>query len=516
MIAKLKQILPTYLFFQGKYRIIFLSASLFLCFDLGVLLPNFLISSQLKEDAIIINLAGRQRMLSQRISKTILQLQVAEQIGKTITAPQNELAQAYKQFDETLIGFKIGKTVTGSDGKPVYISALKSTKIKNLITQAEAIWNPYKEKIEPVISSRNKISRQSLQDAIVYANDNNLQLLDLMNQITTEQQKISNNRTYTLQIIQATGLCLALINFFILLFHTLKNLAISDNKIQEALNEVEKTQVQLIQKEKMFSLGQLVAGIAHELNNSINFIHPNLPHAQRYMADLLKLIDLYEKYHLKVDTEIEIKIFTKLIDLNFIKSDLPQLIKSMEVGTTRIRDIVLSLRTFSHLGETEIKKIDIHKDLDSILMILQCRFNNQLNSPQIEIIKEYDNLPLVECYPAKLNQVFLNILTNAIDALEAKELPQNPQIYITTKLLETNCVLISITDNGVGIPEENQLRIFDPFFTTKPIGKGTGLGLSITYQIVVEEHKGKILCFSSPEKGTEFQIQIPLEVISRI
>ncbi|WP_071189082.1 ATP-binding protein [Trichormus sp. NMC-1] len=514
MIAKFKQILPTYLFFKGKYRIIFFSAGLFLCFDLGVLLPNFLISSQLKEDALIINLAGRQRMLSQRISKTILQLQIAEQTEKTISAAQDELAQAYKQFDETLIGFKIGKTVTGSDEKPVYISYLKSTKIKNLLTQAEAIWNPYKVKIEPIISSKNKISRQSLQDAIVYSNENNLQLLDLMNQITTEQQQISNNRTYTLQTIQITGLCLALINFFILLFHTLKNLTISDNKIQEALNEVEKTQVQLIQKEKMFSLGQLVAGIAHELNNSINFIHPNLPHAQQYTADLLKLIELYEKYHLKVDTEIEIKIFTKLIDLNFIKSDLPQLIKSMEVGTTRIRDIVLSLRTFSHLGETEIKKVDIHKDIDSIIMILQCRFNNQFNSSAIEIIKEYDKLPLVECYPAKLNQVFLNVLTNAIDALQAKQLPRNPQISITTKLVEANCVLISITDNGVGIPKENQQRIFDPFFTTKPIGKGTGLGLSITYQIVVEEHKGKILCFSSPDKGTEFQIYIPMEVIS--
>jgi two-component system, NtrC family, sensor kinase len=514
MIAKFKQILPTYLFIKGKYRIIFFSAGLFLCFDLGVLLPNFLISSQLKEDAIIINLSGRQRMLSQRISKTILQLQIAEQTEKTITAAQDELALAYKQFDETLIGLKIGKTVTGSDAKPVFIPAMENANIKNLLTQAEVIWNPYKAKIEPIISSKNKISRQSLQDAIVYSNENNLQLLDLMNQITTEQQQISNNRTYTLQIIQLTGLCLALINFFILLFHTLKNLTISDNKIQEALNEVEKTQVQLIQKEKMFSLGQLVAGIAHELNNSINFIHPNLPHAHRYTAELLKLIELYEKYHLKVDTEIEIKIFTKLIDLNFIKSDLPQLIKSMEVGTTRIRDIVLSLRTFSHLGETEIKKVDIHKDIDSILMILQCRFNNQSNSSAIEIIKEYDKLPLVECYPAKLNQVFLNVLTNAIDALQAKQLPANPQISITTKLVEANCVLISITDNGVGIPEENLQRIFDPFFTTKPIGKGTGLGLSITYQIVVEEHKGKILCFSSPEKGTEFQIQIPIEVMS--
>ncbi len=514
MIAKFQQIVPKYLFFPGKYRIIFLSAALFLCFDLGVLLPNFLISSQLKEDAIIINLSGRQRMLSQRISKTILQLQIATQTAQTITIPQDELAQAYKQFDQTLIGLKIGKTVTGSDGKPVFIPAMQNTKIKNLLTQSEAIWNPYKLKIEPIISSRNKIPQQSLQDAIAYSNKNNLQLLNLMNQITTEQQNISNNRTYTLQIIQTAGLCLALINFFILLFHTLKNLTISDNKIQEALEEIEKTQIQLIQKEKMCSLGQLVAGIAHELNNSINFIHPNLPHLHQYMTDLLQLVELYEKYHFKVDKEIEIKILTKLIDLDFIKSDLPKVIKSMEIGTSRSRDIVLSLRTFSHLGETEIKKVDIHKNIDSILMILHSQFHKQLDSPAIEIIKKYDDLPLIECYAAKLNQAFLNILTNAIDALETKQLVENPQISITTKLVESNFILIAIADNGIGIPKENQQRIFDPFFTTKPVGKGTGLGLSITYQIIVEEHKGKIRCFSSPEKGTEFQIEIPIQVIS--
>ncbi|MBK1986451.1 type IV pili methyl-accepting chemotaxis transducer N-terminal domain-containing protein [Sphaerospermopsis aphanizomenoides BCCUSP55] len=516
MIAKFKQVWPTYLSFQGKYQIIFVSAALFLCFDLGVLVPNFLISSKLKEDAIIINLTGRQRMLSQRISKTILQLQVAEKNSHNIALIKDELTQAYRQFDETLIGLKTGKTVTGSDNQPVFIPAMTDAKVKNLLTQAETIWNPYKVKIESIILSRNKISPQPLQKAIAYSNEHNIKLLDLMNQITTEQQKISNKRTYVLQIIQITGLLLAIINFFILLFHTLKNLTISDNKIQNALKEVEKTQVQLIQKEKMSSLGQLVAGIAHELNNAINFIHPNLPHAQRYMTDLLQLIELYEKYHLKNDTEIEIKIFTKLIDLNFIKSDLPQLIKSMEVGTTRSRDIVLALKTFSHWGETDIKTVDIHKDIDSILMILQCRINNQSNSSPIQIIKQYGHLPLVECYAAKLNQVFFNILTNAIDAIEAlgtQKLPRNPQVFIKTKLVEANYILISIADNGIGIPKENRHRIFDPFFTTKPVGKGTGLGLSVAYQIV-EEHNGKISCFSSPEEGTEVQIQIPIKVIA--
>ncbi len=514
MIKKIKQIASTHLFSEGKYRTIFLSAALFLCFDLGVLIPNFLISSQLKEDAIVINLAGRQRMLSQKISKTILQLQIATQTAQSITNPQNELSQAYKQFDETLIGLENGKTVTGSDGKPVFIPAMENTKIKNLLSQAEAVWNPYKLKIEPVILSKNKISPLSLQDAIAYSNQNNLQLLNLMNQITTEQQNISNQRTYALQIIQTAGLFLALLNFCILFFHTLKNLTVSDNKIQAALNEIEKTQFQIIQKEKMVSLGQLVAGIAHELNNSINFIHPNLPHLQKNITDLLTLIEFYEKSHLNVDTEIEIKIYSKLIDLDFIKSDLPQIIKSMEVGTIRIRDIVLSMRTFSHWGETEIKTVDIHQDIDSILMILQYRCHKKLDSPAIEIIKKYDNLPRINCYAAKLNQVFLNILTNALDALDAKQLLNNPQISITTTLLENNYVLISIVDNGIGIPIQNQQQIFDPFFTTKPIGKGTGLGLSISYQIVVQEHKGKIRCFSNPEQGTEFQIEIPINVIS--
>jgi two-component system, NtrC family, sensor kinase len=513
MIIKFKQILHEHLFSEKKYRTIFISAALFLCFDLGVLLPNFLISSQLKDDAIVINLSGRQRMLSQRICKTLLQLEIATQGKQKITNPQNELAQTYYQFDETLIGLRKGAIVTGSDGNRVFIPAMKSTKIINLLTQSERIWNQYKVKIEPIITSK-KIPQQSLQDAIVYANENNLKLLDLMNQITTEQQNISNNRTYTLQIIQTLGLCLALINFFILLFHTLKNLTISDNKIQAALHEIEKTQIQLIQKEKMVSLGQLVAGIAHELNNSINFIHPNLPHINQYMTDLLKLVELYEKYHIEVNAKLELQTFKELIDLDFIESDLPKIIKSMETGTTRIRDIVFSLRTFSHWGESEIKKVDIHKDIDSILMILQYRLNNQLNSPAIEIIKEYDKLPLIRCYATKLNQAFFNILINAIDALEAKQSLNNPQISVTTKLVKTNYVLISITDNGIGIPPENQQRIFDPFFTTKPIGKGTGLGLSTSYQIVVEGHKGKILCLSNPEKGTEVQIEIPIDIIS--
>ncbi|MEA5619537.1 ATP-binding protein [Cronbergia sp. UHCC 0137] len=509
MIPKLSRFLPQHHLYLSKYRVILLSSALFLGFDLGVLIPNFIISSQLQEDAVIINLAGRQRMLSQKIAKTLLQLQVAQTINVTNTATKEELAKAFNQFDETLTGLYSGKIVTGSDGKPVFITAVKDTKSKQLVTQAKKIWNVYKIKITPVILSKNQISPQILREAIIYSNEHNLNLLDLMNQLTTEQQNVANQKASVLQLIQISGLVMALTNFFILLSHSLKKLTDGDAKIAETLNQLEKTQLQLIQKEKMSSLGQLVAGIAHEINNPINFISPNIHHAHEYISNLLNLVELYEKYYLQPVPEID--NFVEVIDLDFLKSDLPELLNSIKNGTIRIQKIVLSLRTFSGLDEADLKQIDIHENIDSILIILQNRLNNKLNQPDIKIIKEYDQLlPPIECYIAKINQVILNIITNAIDVLEIKPFPLSPEIRITTKLLENNHILICIADNGIGIPEEIQQRIFDPFFTTKPVGKGTGLGLSMSYKIIVEEHQGEIRCVSTPGKGTEFQLEIPI------
>ncbi|MGB3403430.1 MAG: ATP-binding protein [Microcoleaceae cyanobacterium] len=281
--------------------------------------------------------------------------------------------------------------------------------------------------------------------------------------------------------------------------------------LEDTLKQLKKTQMQLIQAEKMSGLGQMVAGVAHEINNPVTFISGNLNHAREYTQDLLKLVQLFQKY--LPDIPDEIKEYTEEIDFSYIKVDLLQLLGSMEGGTNRIRKIVESLRTFSRLDEAEIKSVDIHAGIDSTLMILQSRLSDP--SVPIKVVKKYSDLPLVNCYARLLNQVILNIINNGIDALKLKfnQHPlaeEKPTITIQTQQLDSQWIAIHISDNGLGMSEENRQKVFDPFFTTKPVGQGTGLGLSISYQIIVESHGGKINCLSQPGQGTEFVIEIPV------
>jgi PAS domain S-box-containing protein len=291
-------------------------------------------------------------------------------------------------------------------------------------------------------------------------------------------------------------------------------------ELEKTLCELQSAQTQLIQSEKMSSLGLLVAGVAHEINNPLSFIFGNLTYAEEYIKDLLKLLRLYQENYPQPKEEIQ--NFTQLIEIDFLTTDLLLLLNSMKVGTNRICEIVLSLRTFSRLDEDGMKAVDIHDGLDTTLMILQNRLKANGQRKDIQVIKQYSNLPLVECYPGQLNQVFMNILTNAIDALE-ESFANNFQsmtdeerqlasleIRIHTKIISDNQVTIHIADNGPGIPESVQKRIFDPFFTTKPVGKGTGMGLSISYQIVTERHGGSLKFISQPGQGTEFLVTIPL------
>ncbi|RUT06987.1 hypothetical protein DSM106972_022480 [Dulcicalothrix desertica PCC 7102] len=277
-------------------------------------------------------------------------------------------------------------------------------------------------------------------------------------------------------------------------------------KLEQCLLELQRTQSQLIQTEKMSSLGQLVAGIAHEINNPVNFIQGNVNYIEEYTQSLLNLLSLYQKYF---PSHPEIEEFTEELDLEYIIQDLFKILSSMKLGAIRIRDIVLSLRTFSRLDEAEMKTVDIHEGIDSTLLILSHKFEKKFNFSRIEIIKDYGNLPLVECYASELNQVFLNILTNAIDILQNNRTLDLAKIIIKT-CLDCNLVCVSIKDNGIGIDEKLQDKVFDPFFTTKPVGQGTGLGLSICYQIVVDKHHGQLNCISKPGQGAEFIIKIPL------
>ncbi|MBP0018316.1 MAG: PAS domain S-box protein [Cyanobacteria bacterium SBLK] len=287
-------------------------------------------------------------------------------------------------------------------------------------------------------------------------------------------------------------------------------------ELEATLTELRRTQTQLIQTEKMSSLGQLVAGVAHEINNPVNFIYGNLNHADNYLQDILSLLQLYQTHYPNPVPEIAEEI--DAIDLLFLLEDMPKLFNSMQTGADRIREIVISLRTFSRMDEAEKKWVNLHDGIESTLTILQNRLKAKAERPAIEIIREYGDLPKIECYAGQLNQVFMNILSNAIDALEECDLDrtyeeieaQPSTIRICTQIVNNNNLQIRIADNGLGIPEHIQPRLFDPFFTTKEIGKGTGLGLSISYQIVTEKHGGILECISTPGKGTEFLITIPL------
>ncbi len=288
-------------------------------------------------------------------------------------------------------------------------------------------------------------------------------------------------------------------------------------QLEQAIENLKRTQTQLIQTEKISSLGQLVAGVAHEINNPVGFIHGNLIHVQYYADCLLNLVHLYQKHYPNAISEIEKE--AENIDLIFLQDDLPKILSSMRIGTDRIRQIVLSLRNFSRMDESEFKEVDIHQGIDSTLLILQHRLKARPEHPEIKVIRDYGDLPLVECYAGQLNQVFMNILANAIDALEeintqrvACSIEQHLCcITICTSVVDSQWVKIAIADNGNGIPESIQTQIFNPFFTTKPVGKGTGMGMAISYQIITEKHGGTLRCFSTPEKGTEFEICIPVQ-----
>lgn len=288
-----------------------------------------------------------------------------------------------------------------------------------------------------------------------------------------------------------------------------KSQTLNEQKInlEQAISALHSTQLQLVQQEKMSALGRLVAGVAHEINNPVSFIYGNIEHTNQYIKDLLTLLSVYQSCYPNPHSEVQDCI--EDIDLEFLSDDLPKTMRSMQMGAERIKEIVLSLRTFSRMDEAEYKTVDLHDGIESTLVILEHRFKANTKRSAIRVSKSYGELPPITCYAGQINQVFMNILVNAIDALEEAHTP-DAEIAISTACQEKKAI-ITISDNGPGITDANRGKIFDPFFTTKAVGKGTGLGMAISYQIIVDKHHGQLLCDSSSGEGTRFVVQLPLE-----
>ncbi len=286
-------------------------------------------------------------------------------------------------------------------------------------------------------------------------------------------------------------------------------------QLSETLRRLQHTQASLIHTEKMSALGQFVAGIAHEINNPISFIAGNLPHAHGYSAELIRAIELYRQVYPNPPETILEEI--EAIDLDYLAEDFPKLLDSMKFGADRIQKIVESLRMFSHLDEAEIKTVDLHQQLENTLNIAGQRFQATETRGEIRLIRDFGDLPPVTCAVGQLNQVFLNLIANAIDAIDARSnYLEIPEINIKTEYFQgkNTRIRIQISDNGIGISEELSSKIFEPFFTTKSVGQGTGIGLSTSYQIVTKTHGGQLYFKSKVDIGTSFVVEIPVSIDS--
>lgn len=462
-------------------------------------------------NAAIINISGRQRMLCQRAALMALRLVITPDSLKRETL-RKEMLAAIDLMEASHNGLINGNLEMKLPGQPstaiqvMYFDAplYLDRQIRDYINQVRAL----AQLVASFNNTRSHPPELSYENphlqAILKASETDL--LEALEIIVNQYQKESEDAALNIEMQQAAlyqQSCAAAAAAHIYA-----------HQREQTLQELQCIQAQLIHTEKLSSIGQMLAGVAHEINNPVSFIYGNLRYASDYVQDLLDLINLYQKHYNEPIPAVEAKI--KDIDLDFLLQDLPKVLGSMEIGANRVRQIVLSLRNFARCDQILMQSVDLHEGIDNTLLILQNRLKARCDRPEIEVVKEYGNLPTFECYAGQLNQVFMNLLSNAIDAMEG--IPNHiGRILIRTQLnIDCSGIIIQIIDNGFGIAEEVKAQLFKPFFTTKPQGKGTGLGLSISHQIIVEKHGGILKCESEPGKGTEFWIEIPLQPNSKL